>query len=222
VPPGVAPAVRLPSAHRTADGRLLALAAPYAAVRRAFSVLRRLTRGAACGVGDLTVGELVALSGLGPAAARRSAQREFDEPFVFRSGAARWEPVARRAARGLGMVVTRGGRFHHLHGPTDKGRATRLARAILEACHGPVAVVALGDSPLDAAFLRAAEVPVIVPRADGRPDGALRRLVPWARVAPAPGPRGWALAVEAVLRECGRPPAGPRPRRAALEVRHFA
>jgi mannosyl-3-phosphoglycerate phosphatase len=211
-PPRTAPGVRLPSARRTRDGRLLSLAPPYAVVRGALRMLRRHTRGATIGFGDLTAREIAALTGLPPAAAARAARREFDEPFVFRDGERHWAPVARRTARRLGLVVTRGGRFHHLHGPTDKGRAARLVRSVLEGRHGSLIVMALGDSPLDAAFLRDADLPVIVPRPDGRPDPELRRLLPRARVASAPGPRGWARAVESVLREHGRRtarPAGP-------------
>ena len=204
LPPGTAPRTAQPSARRTRDGRLLALAAPHSVVRGAFRILRRRTRGAAAGFGDLPLRDLAALTGLAPDAARRAARREFDEPFVFIRAERVWDPVARRAARRLGLVVTRGGRFYHLHGPTDKGRAARLVRGILEARHGRLTVVALGDSPLDAAFLRDADLPVIVPRPDGRPDPELRRLVPRARVAPAPGPGGWARAVEGVLREFGR------------------
>jgi mannosyl-3-phosphoglycerate phosphatase len=213
LPPGTASRAALPSARRTRDGRMLALAVPHAVVRGAFRSLRRLTRGAAVGFGDLPLRDLAALTGLRPEAARRAARREFDEPFVLARGERRWAPVVRRAARRLGLVVTRGGRFYHLHGPTDKGRAARLARGILEARHGALTVVAFGDSPLDAAFLRDADLPVIVPRQDGRPDPLLRRLVPRARVAPAPGPDGWARALEDVLRECGR--LGTRPTRTA-------
>ena len=210
VPPGVVPRVRLPGARRTGDGRLLALAAPYSVIRRAFRVVQRRTEGAAVGLGDLSLAAVVARTGLPPAAARRAARREFDEPFVFAAQESRWAGVARRTARRLGFVVTKGGRFYHLHGATDKGRAARVARAILEARSGPLTIVALGDSPLDATLLAAAEVAIIVPRPDGRPDPVLRRRVPRARVAPAPGPAGWARAVEAVLREVGR----QRPRRA--------
>lgn len=214
VPPGVAPRVRLPGARPTGDGRLLALAKPYPVVRRAFTVIRRRTRCAAVGLGDLSLAAVGARTGLPPGAARRAARREFDEPFVFVARESHWAGVARRTARQLGLVVTKGGRFYHLHGLTDKGRAVRVARAILDVRSGPLTIVALGDSPLDAAFLAEVEVPIIVPRPDGRADPVLRRRVPHARVAPAPGPAGWARAVEAVLREVGR----QRPRRPPAPV----
>jgi mannosyl-3-phosphoglycerate phosphatase len=195
--------MRLPGARRTRDGRLLPLAAPYAAVRRVLRALRRATGGAVSGMGDLSTAEVARVTGLGPAAARRARQREFDEPFVVARDRRRHLPTARRLAARSGLVVSRGGRFFHLHGPTDKGKAARLMRALLERERGPLRVIALGDSPLDAPLLRMADDAVVVPRPDGRPDPGLRRPVPRARVAPAPGPTGWAAAVRRFLREAG-------------------
>lgn len=200
VPAGLAPTVRLAAARRRRDGRLVPLAVSYPAVRRAFALLRHRTRGAVRGFGDCSVAEVAALTGLAPAAAGQARRREFDEPFVFEREESRFRDLVRRTAAARGMEVTRGGRFYHLHGRTDKGRATRLARLILEQLHGPVVLVALGDSALDAPMLIEAEVPVVVPRPDGRADPALRRRVPGARVAPAPGPAGWARAVTSALR----------------------
>ena len=201
LPPRAFAGVPLPDARRTRDGRLLPLALPYARVRRVFRALRRATGGAVVGVGDVSVAQLARITGLDPAAARRARRREFDEPFVFVREARRHAPTVRRLAAHAGLVVSRGGRFFHLHGPTDKGGATGLMRALLERERGPVRLVALGNSPLDAPLLRAADVAVIVPGPDGRPDPALRRAVPRARVAPAPGPAGWARAVQGLLQE---------------------
>jgi mannosyl-3-phosphoglycerate phosphatase len=203
LPPRTIAGAPLPDARRTRDGRLLPLALPYARVRRVFRALRRATGGAVVGMGDLSVAEVARITGLAPAAARRARQREFDEPFVFVRDARRHTPTVRRLAARAGLVVSRGGRFWHLHGPTDKGSAARVVRALLERERGPLRVIALGDSALDAPLLRAADVAVIVPRPDGRPDPALRRALPDARVAPAPGPAGWARAVQRLLREAG-------------------
>lgn len=203
VPSGIAPALRLPAARRVRDGRLVRLAPPYATIRRAFAALRRATGGAVVGFGDMTVGDVAAATGLSPGAARRARRREFDEPFVFVSGQRLHARRAARHAARHGLVVTRGGRFWHIHGRTDKGRATRLARDLLQPAHGALFIVALGDSPLDAPMLRDADLPIIVPRPDGSADPALRRRLPRARVAPAPGPAGWAKAVTRAMRELG-------------------
>lgn len=203
VPPAVFPGIPLPGALRTRDGRLLPLAPPYAVVRRVLRAMRRATGGAVTGMGDLSTAEIARVTGLGHAAARRARQREFDEPFVITRDRRRHIPTVRHLAARSGLVVSRGGRFFHLHGPIDKGSAARLVRTLLERTRGPLRVIALGDSPLDATLLRIADDAVIVPRPDGRPDPGLRRAVPRAQVAPAPGPAGWAAAVLRSLREAG-------------------
>jgi mannosyl-3-phosphoglycerate phosphatase len=197
IPPGVLSGMTLPGSRRTRDGRLVALAASYARVRR---VLARLRPGhGIVGLGDLTPSDIARITGLSSADARRAARREFDEPLQVPPRAGRAMAALRRRARALRLEVTRGGRFHHLHGRTDKGRATRLVRRFLESRYGAVTLVALGDSPLDAPMLRAADIPIIIPRPDGRAHPGLRRRVPRARVAPAPGPAGWARAVSRIL-----------------------
>jgi mannosyl-3-phosphoglycerate phosphatase len=197
IPPGTLHGP-LPGARRTRHGRLLPLGPPRAAARRVLRRLPREVRQAVRGFGDLTVAEIGRAAGLDMAAARRAARREFDEPLIVRGGD-RTRAAIRLAAAAAGLVVTRGGRFAHLHGPSDKGAATQHLRRLLEREHGPLRMVAIGDSPLDAPLLRLADVAVIIPRPDGRPDPLLRRLFPGARVAPAPGPRGWARAVAALL-----------------------
>jgi len=199
VPSGLLPRVPLSTARRTAHGRLVPLTVPYARVRRVVRWLRRRTGGAVFGFGDATAAEIGRLTGLSEPAARRAARREFDEPFVVVREEARWRAVIRREAARRGLVVTHGGRFHHLHGPVDKGGAVRLVRRLLERAGGPVRLIGLGDSPLDLPLLTATDWPVIVPRPDGQPEAWLRRRLPHARVAPAPGPTGWNRAVLALI-----------------------
>lgn len=201
VPATVTPALRLPAARRVREGRLIPLAPGYAKVRRVFAALRRGSGGRAVGFGDMTVAEVAALTGLSPRAARLARRREFDEPFVLAAGQGSNARRATRLAARRGLVVTRGGRFWHLHGPTDKGRATRLVRELLQRAHGALVIIGLGDSPLDAPMLRQADLPIIVPRPGGSADPVLRRLVRRAPVAPAPGPAGWSRAVTRALRE---------------------
>jgi mannosyl-3-phosphoglycerate phosphatase len=196
VPPGL---VRgpLPSARRTVHGRLVPLGPPVAQVRAMIRRLPAAVRAAVRGFGEMTPAQLMGATGLEATDARRAAHREFDEPLLVRG--TRALAALRRAAARHGLVVTRGGRFFHLHGQYHKGTAIGRLRALLEREHGPLRLVAIGDSPLDTPMLRAADVAVIIPRVDGRPDPDLRRLVPRATVAPAAGPRGWARAVTHLL-----------------------
>lgn len=120
---------------------------------------------------------------------RASTRRRFSEPFLIESG----EPDAvARAAAEIGFSVRRGRRFLHLCRECDEGEAfTRLRQEL-----GCEIAIGVGGAAVDAEFLGRADVAIIVPGPDGEPDPELRTTLPQARIAPRPGPEGWAAAVE--------------------------
>jgi mannosyl-3-phosphoglycerate phosphatase len=142
--------------------------------------------------------EVAARTGLSYEAAGLALAREFDEPFLLDDEDQALAIV--QAARDRGLAVTRGGRFWHLTGRTDKGHALRVLLSLLDEYGRRFSTVGLGDSPNDLELLRAVQRPIIVPRPGGSPDPSLSSALPVAEVAPAPGPRGWNAAVLAVLR----------------------
>lgn len=129
------------------------------------------------------------LSGRSGQMLQASTHRCFSEPFVIESGDV--ENV-KRAAAAIGFSVRSGRRFLHLCRACDEGEAFTRLRDELQ-CDVAIAV---GGAPVDAEFMMRAEIPIIVPGPDGKADPELLASVPKARVAPAPGPDGWAAAVE--------------------------
>jgi mannosyl-3-phosphoglycerate phosphatase len=137
--------------------------------------------------------EVAARTGLDMGAARRAGTREFDEPFVIddtdEDGA---RALVESLAHRRGLQVTRGGRFFHLLGPHDKGKAVRHVLAL----YGRgVRSVGLGDAPNDLSLLEAVDEPILMPLVRGGVAGELARALPRAARAPHPGPRGWNEAV---------------------------
>lgn len=172
------------------------LGAPRARLVEALADIARETGSAVQGFADLSVPEVQALTGLAPEAAGEALAREHDEPFLVDAGDPR---AIADAARRRGLRVTRGGRFHHLTGPVDKGTAVReILRSWTEG-ESPPQSVGLGDSANDLSLLEAVDRPIVVPRPGGAPDAELARSLPGAELAPAPGPEGWNAAVLAVL-----------------------
>jgi len=161
------------------------------------------------GFARLSVADVQGLTGRGPEAARDAMAREHDEPFLVDSGDL---TAIAEAAERHGLRVTRGGRFHHLTGPVDKGDAVRRILAAQAAGGFPVSSLALGDAANDLAMLTAVDRPIVVPKRTGRPDAVLARALPDAEVAPAPGPWGWNAAIMTVLRGRRLPPVGAAPR----------
>jgi mannosyl-3-phosphoglycerate phosphatase family protein len=124
---------------------------------------------------------------------RASTHRVFSEPFLIESG----DPEAvKRAAAEIGFSIRRGRRFLHLCRECDEGEAFSRIR---EELHCDVAI-GVGGSLVDAEFLMRADIPIIVPGADGTIDSELRSQVSSARIAPSQAPAGWTLAVEDAVR----------------------
>jgi mannosyl-3-phosphoglycerate phosphatase len=129
------------------------------------------------------------LSGRSGEMLHASTHRCFSEPFVIETGDL---DSVKRAAAAIGFSVRRGRRFLHLCRACDQGEAFMRLREELQ-CDVAIAV---GGAAVDAEFLMRADIPIIVPGPDGLPDAELLASVPNARIAPAPGPAGWAAAVQ--------------------------
>lgn len=148
--------------------------------------------------------EAAHLSGRSGGMLHASTHRSFSEPFVIETG-----DIARvrHAAAELGFSVRRGRRFLHLCRACDEGEAFTRLREELQ-CDLAIAV---GGAAVDAEFLTRADLPIIIPGPNGKPDPELLAAVPGARVAPAPGPAGWAASVGAVWRSVAAPKRRARP-----------
>jgi mannosyl-3-phosphoglycerate phosphatase len=182
---------------------VLEIGTPYAVLRGALGAIARDTGLALRGFGDMSVDEVRGLTGLSEEDARLAHLREHDEPFVLGEGASAgaWDRIL-EAARARGLRVTGGGRFRHLTGDNDKGRAARL---LVERCYGDPRphTLALGDSANDLELLRAADDAAVVARPDGTHAPELRTGLPHARFTRAGAPEGFAEAVFAWLEATG-------------------
>lgn len=112
----------------------------------------------------LPLERLMELAGLDRVQAERARQREFTEPFVLADE--RQARALEEDAGKLGLRLARGGRFHHLMGNNDKGRAIGILAGLYRA-RGPIVTVGVGDSPNDEPMLRAVDRPFLVARPDG-------------------------------------------------------
>ncbi len=175
---------------------------PYAELRRALGSIRATTGLPLRGFGDMTLDEIADRCGFTREDAELAGRREYDEPFIG-VGPADLGAVV-RAAEAAELQVTSGGRFHHLVGGSDKGRAVRGLRGLFEGAVGPVRTVGLGDSPNDEPMLREVDLPVLVRRPGGGYSAAVH--LPGLVVSPYSGPEGWREAVLEILR--GRTPGG--------------
>lgn len=190
---------RIPGGVERGGRTLIRLGRPYPEIRR--FVEERKARFGIRGAGDLSVEDLVEITGLSPEEAYLAKQREFTEPFLLDDDSAL--AALGREALAAGLKITRGGRFHHLIGAgQDKGEAVKRTLLIVrDNLGGEVLSIGIGDRPNDIPMLAAVDIPVLMPHPDGRYEGIdLPNLVK----APCPGSQGWNEAVWDILDRYGK------------------
>lgn len=172
----------------------------YAILRAALSEIAERTALPLTGFGDLTVAQIAARTGLTCAQSRLAKRRDADEPF-FIDCDFNEDEVKRlqNEAWRKGFRVTRGGRFFHLTGDSDKGVAARqLIRLYQTTWQQPMRTAGLGDSLNDLPLLQAVEVPIWVRKKNGEVDEKVLTQVK-AKLTTKPGPAGWNEAVLELL-----------------------
>ncbi len=178
------------------DGyRVIMFGRPYEEVRR---VLREI--GSTLGVdirgfGDMTVKEVAELTGLSEQEAALSMKRDFVEPFVCTRDDRLLKEVLEEIEK-RGFRWTRG-RFYHIMGEHDKGRAVRVLADYYRRLYGRVITIGLGDSLNDEPMLRAVDIAVCVAKKDGsyEPFG-IEGIIK----ADGIGPSGWNTAIINIIK----------------------
>jgi mannosyl-3-phosphoglycerate phosphatase len=152
------------------------------------------------GFSEMTTEEISSMTGLDLASACLASQREYDEPFVLMEE--EWDcsmDALNHAAGQKGLRITRGGRFYHLHGKSDKGEAMERLVAWYRTYYPSLLTIALGDSPVDFSMLKRADYPVLIRSSRQYPE--LKKMIPRLRVTQEPGPKGWNAAVLGILND---------------------
>lgn len=138
---------------------------------------------------DMTVGELMEMTGLDESSARMAKARDASEPLVWMDTEARLHSFVSRLST-TGLSVIKGGRFYHVMGSVSKAdsiawlmNAYRIEYPDIEFLS-----VGLGDSFNDVPMLEAVDIPVLVQGEHGneivvRRDNLIRTS--------EPGPAGW-------------------------------
>ena len=146
------------------------------------------------GFSEMSVAEVADACGLPEEQARLAKMRDYDEPFLVIDPTR--TAALRAAIAAQGFRCTSGGRFEHITGDNDKGRAVSALLRLYRQTYGDVISVGLGDGLNDIPLLASVTLPVVMPS----PQMAeMLQLVPHAMVADGPGPEGWNRAVLSAL-----------------------
>ena len=150
------------------------------------------------GFHSLEAAEISRLTGLDPNDAARAKRREYDEPFLFKGSPEQWKTLEKQA-RSDGLTLTRGGRFPHVTGANDKGRAARILIYCYRRQNPDIRTVGIGDSLNDVPLLKTVNHAFLVQKPDGSYDPGVD--LPNLKKSPAPGPSGWNQSILEIIRE---------------------
>jgi mannosyl-3-phosphoglycerate phosphatase len=184
-----------------ADSSCVELGRPYAELVQALNEIQAETQVPLIGFHEMDLDQIIQHTGLDRRQARLAAQREYDEPFLIPGdptpGTVR---KVRQQATRQGFRVVKGGRFYHLTGKSNKGRAVRILIQLYRMAHQIQVFIGLGDSENDLSLLQNVTVPILMAKSDGTFDATILRRMPGVKRALA-GPAGWLQIVSALLRQ---------------------
>lgn len=141
------------------------------------------------GFSDLTEREISSICGLDLKEAELAKKREYDEPFVIEGGEKEVEIVKRKIEE-KGMSYVWGGRFHHILGKNDKGKAIEILKELYENQFFSIFTVGIGDSLNDLPMLSVVDRPVFLKGEDSLSPEALSPIQNLA-IINGTGPQAW-------------------------------
>jgi mannosyl-3-phosphoglycerate phosphatase len=166
------------------------LGASYKDLRIAFKELRKEGFDVR-GFGDMTIQELTEITNMSINEAEMAKERDFDESFIFNGNETETQKLF-ATIKSKGFNFTQG-RFYHILGNSDKGKAVSILTELYESKFGEIITVGIGDSPNDIPMLERVDYPIIVMKQDGSYDSKINVLN--LIRAEGIGPKGWNSAV---------------------------
>lgn len=170
---------------------VIELGAPHRELAEALADIRRETGIDIRGLSEMEAEEIMRLTGLDEESAMLARRREYGEPFLVYGGGAEETVIHEIGKRGYSH--TQGGRFHHILGGSDKGKAVSILKGLYVKKFGIVVTAGIGDGLNDLTMLKAVDIPILVRKPGGGYDEGVK--IAGMAVADGPGPYGWNSAV---------------------------
>lgn len=136
----------------------------YDSLREKLEQIKGKTSAKIIGFGDMTIKEVAKDTGLTLDLARLAKKREHDEPFKLLEGDRKG--VLKAVAK-EGLNCTEGGRYFHLTGHSDKGKAANVLKSLYCQMFGKVETFGIGDGPNDLPMLKMVDKPFFIKKTTG-------------------------------------------------------
>lgn len=148
------------------------------------------------GFNDMSVAELVNVTGLSSIQAKQAMERKFSEPILWQDTQQKLDEFTELlATRSLRLL--RGGRFIHVIGNCDKGTAMEWLSSRYRDTKPKIKTIALGDGENDIAMLKQADIQVIIRSSVN--EAPLLPASYEAIITDQIGPKGWNAALLTLL-----------------------
>jgi mannosyl-3-phosphoglycerate phosphatase len=140
------------------------LGTSYHELREKLAQIKQKTAAKIVGFGDMTLCEVAADTGLPMNLAQLAKKREHDEPFKLLEGN---KNKILSAVNREGLKLTEGGRYFHLTGNSDKGKAASKLKMLYSKMYGKVETYGIGDGPNDVPMLKMVDRPFQIKKSGG-------------------------------------------------------
>jgi mannosyl-3-phosphoglycerate phosphatase len=172
---------------------VLELGTFYPVIVEVLGSIRKETGISIKGFSDLTAKEISSLCALDLKKAEWAKKREYDEPFIIEGGEKEIE-IVRRKIEEKGMTYAWGGRFHHLLGKNDKGKAVEILKKLYKNQFGSIVTVGVGDSLNDLPMLSVVDHPIFL-RGEDRVSPEVLSPIQNCMIVDGAGPPAWNEAI---------------------------
>ncbi|OYT27545.1 MAG: mannosyl-3-phosphoglycerate phosphatase [Candidatus Altiarchaeales archaeon ex4484_96] len=163
------------------------LGTPIKQLRNVLAQIKKNSGCMICGFGDMSLDELIKVSGLDESSALLAQKREYDEPFIM-DCAGEDKTKVFDLIQQKGLYYTVGGLFYHLMGDNNKGKAAGILTQLYRGEGFSGHTVGLGDSLNDIPLLESVDLPVLVKKPDNSfANYKSANLVRTEKI----GPAGW-------------------------------
>ena len=151
------------------------------------------------GFSDLTEKEISSLCGLEIKEAVLAKKREYDEPFIIEGGEKEVELVKEKIKE-KGMNYAWGGKFHHIQGKNDKGKAVEILKELYEDQFFSILTIGIGDSLNDLPMLSVVDRPLFLKKEDSVSPEVLSPIQNFT-IINGTGPQAWNEVILSIVNE---------------------
>jgi mannosyl-3-phosphoglycerate phosphatase len=145
----------------------------------------------------MTTEEVSKDTGLNLQSAELAKIREYDEVFRIIDEDKEKASKMKELIGAAGYNHTRGGRYWHIIGNNDKGKAVRILTDIYRQQFNDITTIGLGDSLNDLPMLESVDIPVLVQKPGSLHDPSI--IDPNIRRVEGIGPIGWKNAISEII-----------------------